>query len=198
MMCFLYLQDTFQEVPSALQGFKCEPWHLDYYLHEYTESEEKTAALIEKHLTPAAVKIQRQFRLWRWRLEVVFNPHTRIGHLNLLVKSRCAVKDLEQYSCTRKWGSPSSAALCREGMTFLNIWPLCTYKQSPDCEECLATDVCDAKNSCTWCNDRNDACAHCCILFECNLWKWLGNAWYFNLIVAFACTASLTVAHQTA
>ena len=32
--------------------------------------------------------IQRQYRLWRWRKVVLWNPHTDIGRLNLLVRAR--------------------------------------------------------------------------------------------------------------
>ncbi len=32
--------------------------------------------------------IQRQYRLWRWRKDVLWNPHTDIGRLNLLVRAR--------------------------------------------------------------------------------------------------------------
>lgn len=35
--------------------------------------------------------IQKQFRLWQWRKRVVFNPHTEIGRLNLLIKFRTAI-----------------------------------------------------------------------------------------------------------
>lgn len=32
--------------------------------------------------------IQRQYRLWRWRKDVLWNPHTDTGRLNLLVRAR--------------------------------------------------------------------------------------------------------------
>ena len=95
-MAFL-LQGTVEEVPHALRRLRCKSWQLDYYEREYKANEEITAALIDKHLIPAAIKIQRQFRLWKWRFQVVFNPHTEIGKLNLLIKSNCAAREVEQY-----------------------------------------------------------------------------------------------------
>ena len=35
----------------------------------------------------AATKIKAQFRLWKWRREVLWNPHTECGQLNLLIKT---------------------------------------------------------------------------------------------------------------
>ena len=40
--------------------------------------------------TKAAKKIQKQFRLWRWRKNCLWNPHTTTGRNNLVIRSRAA------------------------------------------------------------------------------------------------------------
>ena len=45
-------------------------------------------------VTQAAVQIQRQFRLWKWRKDVVWNPYTDDGRNQLLWKARIFIKEL--------------------------------------------------------------------------------------------------------
>ncbi len=66
------------------------PYCLEARHTEFERTERASADLVHKHLVPAAVKIQRQFRLWQFRKNVVWNPHTRIGGLNLLCNARIA------------------------------------------------------------------------------------------------------------
>jgi hypothetical protein len=42
-------------------------------------------------LVPYVLRIQRQFRLWRWRKDVYWNPHTKVGRLGLEVQSRAFI-----------------------------------------------------------------------------------------------------------
>ena len=58
----------------------------EYYWEEYEGSETRANALICKHLVPPSVKIQRAFRLWQWRKNIVWNPHTEIGQLNAMIQ----------------------------------------------------------------------------------------------------------------
>lgn len=48
----------------------------------------KPKLLFEK----AAIKIQKSFRLWRWRNRVLWNPHCDIGRAHLLIKAKCACR----------------------------------------------------------------------------------------------------------
>lgn len=45
----------------------------------------------------AAIRIQKHFRLWQWRKAMVFNPHTEIGRLNLMIKFRVLTKTAGTY-----------------------------------------------------------------------------------------------------
>ena len=39
-----------------------------------------------------ARKIQRQFRLWRWRMRTIFDPHTVLGQYNLRIKANASIR----------------------------------------------------------------------------------------------------------
>lgn len=63
------------------------------FLQNYHLSEESANALVCKHVLPAVMKIQRQFRLWQWRMQNTFNPHSHFGNLNLWIKAQAAVNE---------------------------------------------------------------------------------------------------------
>jgi hypothetical protein len=39
------------------------------------------------------LKIQRAFRLWRWRKDVVWNPHKDPGSLNLTIEAKLQLRE---------------------------------------------------------------------------------------------------------
>ena len=84
------------KIPDGMKGFQCKPEDMETYVKAFNETELITEHLIEKHvkpLEPHVIRIQRQFRLWQWRLRVVFNPHTEIGHLNNMIHANLVIKD---------------------------------------------------------------------------------------------------------
>lgn len=60
--------------------------------------QKKVDELVEECVEPLVRKIQRQFRLWSWRKRELWNPHTQIGHLNLLIQARIFAKEKSQVS----------------------------------------------------------------------------------------------------
>ena len=75
-------------LPDDLRMFKCE----------LGRDAERTLLIyamltrcVEETLGVPARKIQRQFRLWRWRLKNIFNPHTVLGQYNLRIKAKALI-----------------------------------------------------------------------------------------------------------
>ena len=70
--------------PELIRQADLLPEHMQGRLRVYIESEDLSARLIAK-LDSSARKIQAQFRLWRFRKNVVWNPYTDIGRLNMMI-----------------------------------------------------------------------------------------------------------------
>ena len=70
------------------------PDELKGYYRDSTESvciilgHVRIRKIVEDCLNEKARMIQRQFRLWKWRKDVLWNPYTDIGRLNLMTKAR--------------------------------------------------------------------------------------------------------------
>ena len=85
---------SLQNVPQSLKAIECADRRTALkLLKKYWEAEDAVNLKVRAHIIPAVVKIQRQFRLWQWRMQNTFNPHTQYGHLNLLIKARAAVSE---------------------------------------------------------------------------------------------------------
>lgn len=66
---------------------------------EVPPSEREANDLIKSMLVPAVILIQKQFRLWKFRKDLVWNPYTEIGRLNLQIKANAAIA----YEASLNW-----------------------------------------------------------------------------------------------
>lgn len=75
-----------ERVPESLKNARCIGlWEgLSFRI---VKGDEDASRCIQS-LVPYVLTIQRQFRLWRWRKNVYWNPHTEVGRLGLEVQSR--------------------------------------------------------------------------------------------------------------
>lgn len=62
-------------------------------INEVLRSAEQVTRCLQT-VTQAAVQIQKQFRLWKWRKDVVWSPYTEDGRNQLLWKARMFIKEL--------------------------------------------------------------------------------------------------------
>lgn len=78
-----------ERVPESLKDARCFGlWEgLSFRI---VKGDEDASSCIQS-LVPYVLRIQRHFRLWRWRKNVYWNPHTEIGQLGLEVQSRAFI-----------------------------------------------------------------------------------------------------------
>ena len=77
------------DLPDSLKTFPCS---YNAQACDAAMTYSKIQNIVER-LEPSAVKIQRAFRLWRWRKDVVWNPHTDAGSLNLAIQARLVLRE---------------------------------------------------------------------------------------------------------
>ena len=75
-------------LPDDLRTFKCE----DKIAAITLMTQAMLTRCVEETLGVPARTIQRQFRLWRWRLKTIFNPHTILGQYNLRIKANASIR----------------------------------------------------------------------------------------------------------
>lgn len=71
------------DVSQAVQDYVCTTSRIPPILKS-----ERDANKFLHVLEPGVKKIQKQFRLWKWRKDVYWNPHTEIGRAGLLISAR--------------------------------------------------------------------------------------------------------------
>ena len=78
-----FAKGTLRPSNKVIAPFRCFLTKLDH-IHRSLKKEEE-----------GVVKIQKAYRLWVWRRTNIFDPHSRFGRLNLLIKANAAtIQDL--------------------------------------------------------------------------------------------------------
>ena len=76
-------------LPQQLETFPCSDRSRAY---DVARTEWQIQKIVER-LNPSVVMIQRAFRVWKWRKDVVWNPHTDLGALNLTIRARLHLRE---------------------------------------------------------------------------------------------------------
>lgn len=71
------------DASQAIRDFRCSTSRASMILRS-----ERDANKLLSVLEPGIKKLQKRFRLWKWRKDVYWNPHTDIGRTGLLVTTR--------------------------------------------------------------------------------------------------------------
>lgn len=86
-----YYRDTIDSIYNLLIGGSCVPEVIDDVEKSMVD---EALAILGSEIEMAALRIQRQFRLWQWRMRVYFNPHTEIGQMSLEIRYRVLLKSV--------------------------------------------------------------------------------------------------------
>ena len=73
---------TKTHLPRHLEAFPCSDRSRAC---DVARTEWQIQKIVER-LNPSVVMIQRAFRFWKWRKDVLWNPHTDLGALNLTIR----------------------------------------------------------------------------------------------------------------
>ena len=87
------------DVSQAVQEFRCSTSRVSSILKSERDAN-KTLSVVE----PGIKKIQKQFRLWSWRKNVYWNPHTEIGKIGLLITTRAFLSQEAKVLLRRRSG----------------------------------------------------------------------------------------------
>lgn len=77
-----------RNLPEPMKSWRVQGWQA----YDVAMTQSKIQEICQ-HLDPFAGRIQRAFRLWKWRKNVVWNPHTDAGTLNLAIQAKLLLRD---------------------------------------------------------------------------------------------------------